>query len=151
MNQELNIKGLRDAEYLRKQIVINSGDGYSNACVQVAINVMKYLDEHPTEYEIGYYPNMNTTHGIICHCDDQGGITGFMASAARNIVAVAYKDGWKFYLADTLSKYDIEHSDRINDRIDNILKSDAYNNLEEKEVREYVNDLIKRYKENNPE
>ena len=77
-------------------------DPYGAACVTVARNVMLYLDENPTEFELGYSPNMKTTHGIICHCDTVGGITGFMAGYVTTMVSRCYKDGWKFLLADTL-------------------------------------------------
>ena len=90
---------------------------------------------------------MTTPHGIICHCDDVGGITGFMAGAVRNIVTLCHEKGWKFYLADVISSYDIDVSDRLEKNIDNILKVDDLK-LDEKTVRDYVVNLIKRYKEN---
>lgn len=142
----MNIKGLINKEYLDKQIEVNQ-DEYGSACVNVAINVMKYLDSFDKEFNIGYHPDMTTPHGIICECDDQGGITGFMAGAARNIVAICHELGWKFYLADVISSYDVDDDQRINEKIENILNCKDLT-LNEQEVRDYVKDLIKRYKDN---
>jgi hypothetical protein len=87
-----DIKGLINKELLQNQIEINN-DKYGSACVNIAVNIMEHLDLFEGEFNIGCSPDMTTPHGIICKCDDQGGITGFMASAARNIVAQCYKDG----------------------------------------------------------
>ena len=140
----MNIKGLINKEYLDKQIEINS-DGYGSACVQVTINVMEHLDNFEEDFNLGYSPDMTTPHGIICKCDDQGGITGYMAGAARNIVALCHKLGWKFYLADVISIYDVDDSIRIDEKIKNIMDCDKLN-LNEDEVRDYVDRLIERYK-----
>jgi hypothetical protein len=147
MKQKIDeIKGLVNKDALLKQIEIND-DGYGSACVNVAINVMMHLDNFEGEFNIGYHPDMTTTHGIICECDDQGGITGFMASAARNIVAQCYKDGWKFWLADVISSYAINNTEELERYISNISK-DGF--ASEEDAREYVNALIDRYKKNNP-
>jgi hypothetical protein len=139
-----NIKGLINKELLQNQIAINS-DGYGSACVNVAINIMEHLDGFEGEFNIGYSPDMTTTHGIICKCDDQGGITGFMAGAARNIVAQCYKDGWKFWLADVISSYDVDDAETLERNIENISK----NGLTSKEdATKYVEALVNRYKEN---
>jgi len=143
--KEYNIKQLIDKEYLDKQIKINE-DGYGGACVNVAINVMEYLDNFDQEFNIGYEPDMTTTHGIVCHCDDQGGITGFMAGAARNIVTMCHEKGWKFYLADVISIYDVDKPETLENYIQNILGVDSLS-LDEKNVRNYVTALIKRYKD----
>jgi hypothetical protein len=140
-----NIKQLINKEALDKQIDINQ-DGYGGACVNVAINVMEHLDDFNQEFNIGYHPDMTTPHGIICKCDDQGGITGFMAGAARNIVALCHEKGWKFWLADVISSYDIDDSDKIEKYITNLMTSDSLK-LDEVVVRDYVNELIERYKE----
>ena len=76
------IKGLINKEALQASID-NNNDPYGKACVDVAINVMKHLDNFEGEFNIGYNPDMTTPHGIICKCDDQGGITGFMAERGR--------------------------------------------------------------------
>ena len=147
MKQKIeDIKGLVNKEALLKQIEIND-DGYGSACVNIAINVMMHLDNFEGEFNIGYHPDMTTTHGIICACDDQGGITGFMASAARNIVAQCYKDGWKFWLADVISSYDVDNTEALERYISNILKSEL---VSKKEAEEYVEELVARYKKNNP-
>jgi hypothetical protein len=138
-----NIKGLVNRELLEKQIEIN-GDSYGAACVNVAINIMKYLDDFQGDFNIGYHPDMTTPHGIVCACDDQGGITGFMAGAARNIVAQCYKDGWKFWLADVISPYDLDRKERIDRHIENISKGGL---VSKKEVEKYVEELVNRYKQ----
>jgi len=142
-----NIEQLINANILDKQIEINS-DEYGSACVNVAINVMEYLDDFDQDFNLGYSPDMTTSHGIICHCDDQGGITGFMAGAARNIVAVCHEKGWKFWLADVISIYDVDDSEKIDKYVESLIKNKNLK-LEETEIRDYVDGLIKRYKEKN--
>ena len=104
---------------------------------------MKHLDGFEGEFNIGYDPDMTTPHGIICKCDDQGGITGFMAGAARNIVAQCHKLGWKFYLADVLNKYNIEREEDVEKSIKNVVdaKLTSYD-----EAKTYTNELIVRFK-----
>jgi len=144
MNKKYNIKQLINKDLLDKQIEVNQ-DGYGGACVQVAINVMEYLDDFNQEFNLGYYPDLTTPHGIICHCDDQGEITGFMAGAARNIVTACHEKGWKFWLADVISVYDVDDSERKDSYIETLLK---YNipDLDENTIREYTNNLISRFK-----
>jgi hypothetical protein len=137
-----NIKQLINKDLLDKSIAINE-DGYGSACVLVAINVMEFLDTFEGEFNIGYHPDLSTPHGIISHCDDQGGITGFMAGAARNIVAACHEKGWKFYLADVINSYNLEESKE--NYIHNILKLEGVN-VKEEEIRQYITDLIERYK-----
>lgn len=137
-----SIKGLINKEALQKSIDANT-DGYGGACVNVAINVMMYLDDFDDEFNIGYNPDMTTPHGIICKCDDQGGITGFMAGAARNIVAKCHKLGWKFYLADVLNEYNIERKEDVEKSIKNITDAKLASH---EEAEAYCNDLIERFK-----
>jgi len=137
-----NIKGLINKELLQNQIEINS-DGYGSACVNIAVNIMEHLDLFEGEFNIGYSPDMTTPHGIICKCDDQGGITGFMAGAARNIVANCYKDGWKFWLADVISSYDVDKTETLEKYIENISKNDL---VSKEDATKYVEDLVNRYK-----
>ena len=137
-----SIKGLINKDALQKSIDANT-DGYGGACVNVAINVMKHLDDFNTDFNIGYYPDMTTPHGIICQCDDQGGITGFMAGAARNIVAQCHKLGWKFYLADLLNEYNIDNKSDIDKYIKNVVDAKL---VDSNEAKSYIDDLIQRYK-----
>lgn len=137
-----DIKGLVNKDELLKQIKINS-DGYGSACVNIAINVMRHLDNFEGEFNIGYHPDMTTPHGIICECDDQGGITGYMAGAARNIVTLCYKDGWKFFLAGVVNPYNMDKPESIDEYIKSIVEA----NLVSKEDAEaYVKELVARYK-----
>ena len=139
-----SIKGLINKDALQKSIDVNT-DAYGGACVNVAINVMKHLDGFKDEFNIGYSPDMTTPHGIVCKCDDQGGITGFMAGAARNIVARCHKLGWKFYLADVLSPYDIERDEDVEKAIKNVVDAKL---VDYKEAKLYTDNLIQRYKAN---
>lgn len=136
-----DIKGLVNKDELLKQIEIN--DDYGSACVNVAINVMRHLDNFEGEFNIGYHPDMTTPHGIICECDDQGGISGYMAGVARNIVTRCYKDGWKFFLADVVNRYNMDNPESINNPIESLVEA----NLVSKEDAEaYVKELAARYK-----
>lgn len=130
----------------------NNADEYGGACVQVAENVIKYLDEHPNiEFNIGYYPDMTTPHGIICDCDDAGGITGFMASFVNQMIAVCYKDGWKFWLACMISPITVKanNTEEIERIIEKITNSAIQGEIQAtpREILHYSEDLIKRYKE----
>ena len=83
---EHGIKKLINPDILAKNIEHNK-DEYGGAVVKVAIKVMQYLDTFEGEFNLGYSPDMSTTHGIMCHVDDEG-ITGFMAGCARNIISM---------------------------------------------------------------
>jgi len=85
---------------------------------------------------------MTTPHGIICKCDDQGGITGFMAGAARNIVAQCHVLGWKFYLADVLNKYNIKREEDIENAIKNIVDAEL---VDYENAKLYTDELINRF------
>lgn len=141
-----DIQGLVNKERLEEYVNVNA-DAYGGACVQVAINVMRHLDSFDGQFNIGYHPDMSTPHGIICECDDQGGITGFMAGAARNIVACCYKDGWKFWLADVISPYDIGDEGavrNIDKHVKTVLGIEGVT-ATEAAVREYVRGLSERF------
>lgn len=89
---------LKDEERWFKYVEVNQ-DEYSKACVTVARRVMEILDERTEELTYGYYPDLNTAHGIICQADDDtnaGGITGFMASAVAQIVFECHERGEEF-------------------------------------------------------
>jgi hypothetical protein len=142
---EDNIKGLINEDVWNKYIDKND-DAYGGACVQVARNVMKHLDDYEGEFNIGYNPDMTTPHGIICAADDSGGITGFMAGAVRNMVAQCHKLGWKFYIADLLNKYNID--DESKEDREKFIKNISDGDLQlctEEEAREYMEGVIARY------
>lgn len=142
-----NIQKLINKDILDTQIEINN-DGYGGACVQVAINVMEFLDSFDGDFNIGYHPDLTTPHGIICKCDDQGGITGYMASAAINIVTYCHELGWKFYLADVINKYNIDDNEQIDKFVDNVVNLE-YIDVSEKAAREYIEELRERSRKNN--
>lgn len=135
------IKGLINKEDLQDSININS-DSYGSAVLSVAISVMRYLDGFEDEFNIGYKPDMTTPHGIICECDDQGGITGFMAGMARNLVAKHHVLGWKFYLASVLNEYEIKRDDFIEEGIKNVVDAKL---VTYDEAKEYTIELVKRF------
>ena len=128
------------AEFIEKNT-----DPYGKACVDVAINVMKYLDDFEGEFNIGYHPDRTTPHGIIVACDNQGGITGFMAGAARNIVAACHTRGWEFYLADVINSYSLDDPEEIERAVNNIINADCLQ-ITTDQAEEYVAKLITRYK-----
>lgn len=124
----------------------NNKDPYGGACVKVAENVLDYLDEYEgDEFNLGYSPDMSTPHGIICHCDDQGGITGFQASAATNIVLWCHELGWKFWLADMISIYEVDKPERLKKVVDNLMKAEELD-IDRDEAEAYVQGLVDRYK-----
>ena len=137
------IKGLINKKLLQEAIDTNK-DAYSKACFDVAINVMQYLDNFEGDFNIGYYPDLTTPHGIICKCDNQGGISGFMAGAARNIVIWSYVSGWKFYLADALDEYNINNNEKVSEIVEKIAETKL---VSYDDARQYADGLILRYKE----
>lgn len=70
--------------------VASNTDGYGGACVAVARNAMRLLDEG---FEL---KEPNDTHKLICQADDQGGITGFMAGAAASMISQCHSRGDEF-------------------------------------------------------
>jgi hypothetical protein len=120
-------------------------DAYGAACVQVAVNVMNYLDTFDEDFNIGYSPDLTTPHGIVCYCDDAGGITGFMAGCVRNTVTVCHTLGWKFYIADVLDAYSMDKLS-AHDKIVNDLVECEHINITEPQIRDYIKELVTRYK-----
>ncbi len=81
-------------EYVEK-----NKSSYGKCCVNVARKVMEMLDENDTPLHAGYYPDVHTTHGLICKADkdiDAGGITGFMAGAVTSMVVQCHSRGEEF-------------------------------------------------------
>lgn len=141
------IKGLINKELLEKQMDVNDDD-YGGACVKVAINIMHYLDTFEGEFNIGYNPDLTTPHGIICKCDDQGGITGFMAGAAANITAQCHVDGWKFWMVNSINSYGLDSEEAIEKSISKAVKSvsgEKVNLVDAEVAREYIKAVIDRF------
>lgn len=68
-------------------------DPYSKACVDVAREVMRMMDEMPEG------PLPVTPHDLICKADDAikaGGLTGFMAGAVASMVSACHSRGEEF-------------------------------------------------------
>lgn len=65
----------------------NNTDAYGGACVRVAYNVMKKLDDGEPIADV---------HELICDADDVGGITGFMAGAVASMVSGCHERGEEF-------------------------------------------------------
>ena len=79
--------------------VKNNQDPYGRCCVNVARRVMEILDEDSTPLHAGYFPDLNTPHGIICKADEDvqaGGITGAMAGAVCAMVVSCHSRGDEF-------------------------------------------------------
>ena len=72
-------------------VKINSTDGYSSCCVNIAAEVMRLLDlPENQKFEC---------HDLINKADDNikaGGITGFMAGAAASMVSQCHSRGEEF-------------------------------------------------------
>jgi hypothetical protein len=88
-----------DQEKWDNYVETNQGDDYSKCCVDIARRVMEILDEDPTTLRPGYHPDPHTPHGIICNADTDikaGGITGFMAGAATQMVCECHSRGAEF-------------------------------------------------------
>jgi len=65
-------------------------DPYGKACVDVARQVMKILDDNPGDFD---------THKIVCQADKEvkaGGITGFMAGCVAQMVSKCHSRGEEF-------------------------------------------------------
>jgi len=127
-------------------------DGYGRACIKIARRVMQYLDENPVEFNIGYHPDMTTPHGIVCHCDYDEGITGFMAGAVRQMVCICYKDGWKFWLADSISPVSVQdwHEEEgvpgdVTSKVHTAIDKGHLVGVSKEEVDRYAAQLLERY------
>ncbi|SRR5258708_10674683 len=69
--------------------VLKNTDPYGKCCVDVALRVMEYLDQE----------NEFNPHYLICRADNDikaGGITGYMAGVAAQIVAEVHSRGEEF-------------------------------------------------------
>ena len=88
--------------------VKNNTDPYGKACVDVARQVMKLLDEDTTPLVNGYHPDIHTAHGLICKADEDinaGGITGFMAGAVAQMVTKCHERGEEFRRSHNGERY----------------------------------------------
>ena len=77
-------------EKLWEKAQANNTDPYGNACIMVARRAMEILDEEPGEID---------PHALITRADKEsgaGGITGFMAGAAANIISGVHSRGEEF-------------------------------------------------------
>lgn len=89
---------LKDEARWNKYVEKNR-DTYGGCCVNVARRVMELLDERREPLRHGYYPDLDTPHGLICKADndiDAGGITGFMAGAVAAMVSECHERGEEF-------------------------------------------------------
>ena len=127
-----------------------NSDAYGGCCIKITRRVMQYLDENPvSEFNIGYAPDMTTPHGIISHCDHDDGITGFMAGAVRNMIAACYLDGWKFFLADVISQYDVDNEDAVTEKIEKVYTAIDEGTVlcaDREDVRSFVEAMLNRFK-----
>ena len=81
-----------------KMTVEANKDEYGKAVINVARRVMELLDENSEPLHKGYYPDLNTPHGIICIADDEFGygITEFQAVAVKSIIGFSHSRGKEF-------------------------------------------------------
>ena len=138
------IRNMRINQEIWNNFVTNNDDAYGGACVKVAENVMNHLDTFEGDFNIGYNPDMTTPHGIICKCDDQGGITGFMAGAVTQMVVLCHKLGWKFYLADKINSYNLNNEEDVANVIDKLVECKELD-ISSQEAQSYVEGLKQRY------
>lgn len=99
---------MKNSGLWNRYVELNTGD-YGKACVTVARRVMELLDEDPTPLHNGYYPDMNTAHGLIVYADRDtgaGGITGFMAYAVTQMVFECHERGDEFRKSYNGEQYD---------------------------------------------
>ncbi len=81
------------------EYVKTNTDPYGKACVDVARRAMEILDQDQTPLKNGYFPDIHTSHGIICKADmetNAGGITGFMAGCVAQMVFECHERGDEF-------------------------------------------------------
>ena len=89
---------LKNQEAWDKWVSANN-DPYGRACIKVAKRVMELLDKNPEPLRIGYYPDLQTVHGLIVKADKDtraGGISGFMAKCVVEIVFQCHERGEEF-------------------------------------------------------
>ena len=99
---------ITNIEDWKKQVKIND-DSYGKACVDVAREVMRLLDEQEGEFD---------PHTLICEADDAaktGGITGFMAGCVASMVSHCHSRGDEFRRAWNTHNQIGDEGDRAND------------------------------------
>lgn len=83
-------------------------DPYGKACVDVARQVMKLLDEDQTPLHNGYHPDIHTAHGLVCKADEDikaGGISGSMGGCVAEMVTKCHERGEEFRKSHNGEKY----------------------------------------------
>lgn len=81
------------------KLVEKNSDPYGKCCVDVARRAMEILDNDSSPLQEGYFPDVHTTHGIICQADHDvkaGGITGFMAGCVASMIWQVHSRGDEF-------------------------------------------------------
>jgi hypothetical protein len=81
---------ISDQKRWDKYVEVNGKDPYSKCCVDVAKEAMSILDKEPGDFDC---------HEVICRADENikaGGITGFMASAAAQMISTCHSRGEEF-------------------------------------------------------
>ena len=95
---------LKNEKLWNEVVELNSSDGYSKACVIVAEKTMQFLDAFEHKLQKGYYPNLNTAHGLVCFADHYvkaGGLSGFQGSQVALIIRDCHERGEEFYKSYT--------------------------------------------------
>ena len=83
---------------LWKEYEETNTDSYSKCCVDIARIVMKLLDDNHLPLRNGYFPDIQTAHGLICIANRQlkAGLSGFMAGCVATMVAKCHSRGEEF-------------------------------------------------------
>ena len=89
--------------------VENNDDDYGKACVDVAREVMKVLDERPGSFDC---------HAIICGADktvEAGGLTGFMAGCVAQMVSKCHSRGEEFRRQWNIDQQIHDEGEKVNE------------------------------------
>ena len=89
--------------------VANNKDPYGKACVDVAREAMRLLDEREGDID---------PHKLICEADDaakSGGITGFMAGCVASMISQCHSRGDEFRRAWNTHNQIGDEGDRANE------------------------------------
>ena len=95
-----NVKLKLKNEKLWKEYESKNKDAYGKACVDVARKVMQLLDKTTKPLKNGYFPDLQTAHGLICKAHNDikaGGITGFMATSVASMIYYCHERGEEFF------------------------------------------------------
>ena len=100
---------ITNTEDWKKHVDANADEPYGKACVDVAREAMRLLDEQEGEFD---------PHTLICKASTAaktGGITGFMAGCAASMISQCHSRGDEFRRAWNTHNQIGDEGDRAND------------------------------------